>query len=313
MTDTKLAILVIAHANPGVFRRMADALRHPAIRLFVHLDARVDEAPFRGPGQDHVTFLSDRQVNHWAAFTQVEVALRLFRAAREAGPFPCYALISGDTLPLVTNEVLLAGLGTTPTVMQRNLIGPEHKFYRRLRDVYIPHTTIGLLRGHKTFLDRTLEDADVEEAVRAIRTRKLKQAFPYRLFKGSQWLALSDRDLGRILGFLDANQDYAEVFRYSLMPDEHFFQTAFMHLEPGFKGPDGIMGADWTRQPLPFVFSDPAELPKVMQGGMLFYRKFSDAGMAMVDAVLAARQDEAAVLAAGTGPAASLLRRAAAG
>ncbi|MGG5819734.1 beta-1,6-N-acetylglucosaminyltransferase [Falsiroseomonas sp. HW251] len=303
-------MLVIAHANPGVFRRLAEALRHPAIRLFVHLDARVDEQPFRGPGQDHVTFLTDRQANHWASFTQVEVALRLFRAARAAGLFRSFALISGDSLPLVANEVLLAALGATPTVMQRSLLQPGHRFFRRLRDVYIPHTTIGLLRGHQTFLDRTLEDQDVEEAIRAIRTRPLKQAFPYPFYKGSQWMALSDADLGAILGFLDAHPDYVEVFRYSLMPDEHFFQTAQMHLQPGFRGPDGIMGADWSRQPLPFVFTDPAELPRVTQSGWLFYRKFSDAGLAMVDAVLAARRDAAAVRDSGAGIARELLERA---
>jgi hypothetical protein len=304
----KLAVLVIAHANPLTFQRLADALRHPDIAVFVHVDSRSDISPFQAPGQDHVTFLADRQPNNWGAFTQIEVAARLLDAAQQAGPFASYALVSGDSLPLVTNDVLVDALGATPTAFRLRIQKPDDRSYRRVRDVYLPDSTIGRIRGLGSHLDRCLEEADVAAAERAIRTAAIKRNLPFEVYKGSQWFAISDDHLRRVFAFVRDNPDFVEVFRYSLIPDELFFHSALQIVDPAYASPGGIMEVDWTRKPKPFALRDPQEIELVYASRALFFRKFSDKGLELVDAVLAARVDRRGVRQLGSGTAWRFLR-----
>ncbi len=307
-SSPRLAVLIIAHANPRTFKRLVAALRHPRIAVFVHIDIRSDLTTFQGPDQDHVTFLAERQENHWGAFTQVEVALRLMETAQRAGPFASYVLISGDTMPLVTNEVLVDALTATPTAVRMRIQRPEDGSYRRVRDVYIPHSSVGRIRGLGSHLDRCLTASDLVEATRALRTAEVKRALPFQVYKGSQWLALSDAHLRAVQELVRTRPDIVEVFRYSLIPDELFFQTAIMILDPGYRSPGGIMEVDWKRKPKPFTLRDMSERELVFASRSLFFRKFCDQGLALIDSVLAERLDGAAVSRLGAGTAWRFLR-----
>jgi hypothetical protein len=307
----RLAILVIAHANPATFRRMAAALRHPRIRLFVHLDARVDETPFREPGQDHVTFLAARQENHWGGFSQVEVAARLFDAARAEGPFASYVLISGDTLPLVTNEALIAAFAATPTVVLLRKLPPGDLNYRRVSDVYVVHARLGRLKLADFARDRSLAPGDLEEVQRAAQTAALKRELGFEVYKGAQWLALSEAHLAKLTGWLRANPAFVEIFRYSLMPDESFIQSALPLVLPNYRGGPPIVAVDWSRKPKPFTVREVAEMDRIFADGAPFFRKFADDGAAVQEAVLAARRDLPAIRAARKGTTFGLLRGAA--
>ena len=304
----KLAVLVIAHANPATFHRLVRALEHPEVGVFVHIDARADIARFQagvGPG---VTFLTDRIANHWGAFTQIEVALALLRTARAAGPFGAYAMISGDSLPLVTTDVLVQALSATPTALRLREQLPDDKSFQRVREVYLPATRLGRIRGHGSHLDRFLTAEDLAEMQRAIRVAALKAALPFRVFKGSQWISLSDRHLGLILDYAAANPEAMDVFRYSLIPDELFFHTLLREVDPAYESPGGIMEVDWTRKPKPFTLKNRTEVDLVYQSKSLFFRKFCDEGLPLVEAVLAQRLDAAGVRALASGTAWRFLR-----
>lgn len=299
--SARIAILIIGHANPRTFRRLVAALRHPDIAVFVHLDARSDPAAFHAPGQDHVAFIPDRIANHWGAFTQVEVALRLMRSAQAAGPFASYALVSADSMPLVTSEVLIAALSATPTALRLREQLPADKSYQRVRDVYVPSTLLGRIRGHASHLDRHLTAEDLDEMQRAMRMADRKRNLPFRVYKGSQWIAVSDAHLCAVLEMIARDPGFVDIFRYSLIPDEMFFHTALKLVDPGYESPGGIMEVDWTRKPKPFTFRDVREADMIFRSNSLFFRKFCDEGLALVDAVLDRRLDLAAVHRLGTG------------
>jgi hypothetical protein len=286
----RIAILVIAHANPRTFERLVAALQHPRIEVFVHIDARADLARFQGAARKGVTFIADRVANNWGAFTQIEVALNLLRAAQAAGPFASYVTISGDSLPLVENQALVAALNATPTALRLNHQLPSDKSYRRVRDVYAPATTIGRIRGMESHLDRVLTEADMVDLQRAIRSAELKRNIPFAVYKGSQWFAISDQHLAAVLDHFAASPDFVEIFRWSLIPDELFFHSALKLVDPAYESPGGIMAVDWKRKPKPFTLRDPREIELVQASDGLFFRKFCDDGLALVDAVLAARQ-----------------------
>jgi hypothetical protein len=300
--------MIIAHANPRTFQRLIAALEHPDIGVFVHIDARSDIAPFLANQRPGVTFLTDRIANNWGAFTQIEVALALLHAARAAGPFGSHVLVSGDSLPLVTNEILVEALTATPTALRLREQFPEDKSFQRVREVYLPATRLGRIRGHRSHLERFLTAEDLEEMQRAIRVRDLKANLPFRVFKGSQWFALSDRHVGLILERIAAEPEAVDIFRYSLIPDELFFHTLLRLVDPDYESPGGIMEVDWTRKPKPFTLKQRGEADLVYASKSLFFRKFCDEGLELVDAVLARRLDAAGVKALGAGTAWRFLR-----
>jgi len=307
----RIAIGVIAHANPATFRHLVAALRHPRIRVFVHVDARTDEAPFREAGQDHVTFLTERQENHWGAFSQVEVAARLFDAARAEGPFASYVLISGDTLPLISNEALLAAFAATPTAVLLRKLPPNDMNHRRVTDIYVVHSRIGRLKLADFARDRSLAPGDIEEVQRAERTRPYKRDLGFDVYKGAQWLALSDAHLGKLIAFMRARPDFVEIFRYSLMPDESFFQSALPLILPNYRGGPSIVSVDWSRRPKPFTVRELSEMDRIFAEGAPFFRKFCDEALPLVQAVLDRRRELPEILEARKGTSFWLLRGAA--
>lgn len=279
---------IIAHANPLTFGRLVGALDHPRISVFCHIDARADQSRFAQAAGNLATFLPERRKNYWGAFTQVETALDLFAFARREGPFQSYLLISGDSLPVVTNELLLQVVENWPTVVRFREQFPGDHIYQRVSNIYIPTTRIGAFRVGN-HLERYLVPADLEIVPRALKTRVLKDNIDFRVWKGSQWICLSDEHLSQLMEFVAGNPDFVELFRFSAIPDELFFQTVLKIIDPEVPSSAGLMEQDWHRKPKPFTLRAPGEIDLVRQAKRPFFRKFCDEGLELVDLVLADR------------------------
>jgi len=283
-----IAILVLAHANLAVFARLMQVLVHPNIKVFCHIDARADIGPFRASAPAGVTFLDHRLPIAWGAYSMIEAELALFRAARAAGPFAAYALISGDSLPLLENDALIAVLKTAPHLMPAHEQRPTDKGYFRFERLYLADTTIGHFRN-KGFAERYLDPDDLPLIERAIRSRNLALRQSLRYFKASQWFAISDTYLARMFDYLAATPDFEEIFRFTAMADESFFPTLLHRIDPEAGREVQFMGVDWTRPQRPYTLALDTDFEGVAQAGTVFYRKFSDEGLGLVETVLANR------------------------
>jgi len=303
-----VAILILAHANSGVFHRLVEALDNPGFSIFCHIDKKSDISHFNAGVPGNVVFLSDRKDIFWGGYRLIEAELALFRAARAAGPFASYALISGDSLPLIDNDALASLLGRARHTLKFVEQVPGDKSYARIERIYLPDTLVGNFSKPGTHLDRHLADEDFEAVRRAMAVRRLKRARSFRLFKGSQWFSVSDALLGRMLDHLDADPSYEEIFRFSAIPDELFFHSLLKIVEPDAESEFGIMGLDWSRKPMPYVLRSDREYDLVRSSETPFFRKFSDSCLSLVDKVLAERLSIEQCLASGRGPLARLLQ-----
>jgi hypothetical protein len=300
--DSRIAILILAHANSGVFHRLVRALDHPRISIFCHIDSKADISLFDVPSQGNVTFIDDRKDIFWGGYRMIEAELALFRSARSAGPFAAYALISGDSLPLIDNDALILLIGRARHTLKFVEQVRGDKSYARIERIYLPDTSVGCFTKPGTHLDRYLADQDFEAVRRAMSVRRLKRARGFRLFKGSQWFSVSDALLGRMLDYLETDPSYEEIFRFTAIPDELFFQSLLKIIEPEAESEFGLMGVDWSRKPMPYVMRSDRELDLVRSSETPFFRKFCDGGMSLVDQVLAQRLTVEQCLAGGRGP-----------
>jgi len=301
-SDARIAVLVMAHANPAIFGRLTAALDHPRIRVFAHVELRSDITPFREQAGADVTFQEARIANLWGSWTQVEVMMGLLRTAHAAGPFTSYLLVSGDSLPLLQPDALLRALETTPTVLQFGRFEKNHPFHKRVSQIFLPSTGFGRLRERGNWMDvHRIDPSEFDDILAAMRTAKAKESFTFGVFKGSQWMAISEAHLTALLDFLARDPTYSEIYRYSLIPDESYIHSALKQIEPKLPSREALMGLHWPhpRGPSPLTLTTMESLEIVGRTRTLFFRKFSDEGLELADAVLAARRDWAGAVADG--------------
>jgi hypothetical protein len=303
-----IAVLVLAHANPGVFERLVRALSHPSIAIFCHIDAKADLAAFRTQSCASVVFLEERVDINWGGYSMIEAELALFRAARRAGPFAAYAVISGDCLPLFDNAALVASLASTPHTLLCQLQLPKDNNYLRLERIFLPDTSIGSFRG-KRYFERYLDPADFPLIERAMAIYRNPERLKIAYYKSSQWFSVSDELLARMFDYLAGNPLYEEIFRFTAMPDEAFFPTLLNIIQPAAKRHYALVDVDWTRQPLPYVMQALSDFDVVSASRSPFYRKFTDACLTLVDKVIETRRSAEQVAAFGAGEVSRIMAR----
>lgn len=98
-----IAYLISAYCDAPHLRRLVTALDEDA-DFYVHVDANVDDAPFRKLLQGKVHFVPRHAVS-WGGFEQVAYQYELIKAAVDSGrPYTHLVCLSGQDYPLWSNE-----------------------------------------------------------------------------------------------------------------------------------------------------------------------------------------------------------------
>ena len=275
------AYLILAHHQPLHLAKLVNALQDDDAAFFIHIDAKVDEAPFRKAlgARSNIVFIHNRRPVQWGGFSVVNATLKVLH---EAWKFPRrlqrFCLLSGSDFPIKpgahiarefesAKQFIRVDRSVGPTVT--NMHTDNIRFYW-LMDEWGPlsHRLGGRLRRR-----------------------------PYdkiELYQGSAWWALTRDCVDYILDFLSTHRDYRSFFKYTRCPDEIFFQSIlkaspfaseishdfenasnlddfFLHNE------HGCHYIDWNAQAerLPKVL-DLGDLDKLLHSDALFARKFDE-------------------------------------
>ena len=210
------AYLILAHKNPGQLGRLVKNLLSENIFVFIHIDNKTDEKPFRAllAGYDHVIFCKRRITVKWGGFSVVEATVSLMETMFANMEIPDYVhLLSGQDFPL-KNQMQIASFFKQN--MGRNFIELET----------LPRS--GWYRGG---MDRIEYDWFVDQ----LGYTKSKQLTDYQKPKsflpeiipcgGSQWWSLT----GDCVAWLycqcrDGNRLY-DFYKHTFCADEMIFQT----------------------------------------------------------------------------------------
>ena len=103
-----LAYLILVHKSPRQLARLVEALQHPRVAFFVHVDDMAEEAQFRYMLRTHenLYFVRPRHVVEWGGWKMVEAELTLLRSALAAGA-EHMILLSGSDYPVWSNDRLV--------------------------------------------------------------------------------------------------------------------------------------------------------------------------------------------------------------
>lgn len=321
--SARIAILVLAH-RPAALQFLVDLL-DGRFAVFVHVDAKTDLAgiPLRVPA--HVTMIEPRLEVFWGGWSMMRATFALINAARARGNFARYALISGDSLPVVplhrletvlldgTREYVelmkvpddpsLAGMDMEEATARHGWVQPwrlhnpvawDHRllnpFQRTAAAAYygVAQDRIDWIRGDLEWLLRSILD-------------DLRPARPFPSFwYGSQWWALTAETVEGLLPEL-ARPEVQRFFRYIQVPDEHMIQTVLGN-RPELLGGRTVVGSPmWSDQGRRTGRIDTLEVAEFRAAAapgnrFLFARKFDPDAAPDVAAALRAGRYESEVL-----------------
>ena len=138
----KVAFLMQCHKNPEQINLLLEALNHPMVDVFVHVDKKSQAIKDKITQRAGVYILPEQQCVdvQWAQYSQVEATLQLLRAA-VIGGYSHYWLISGQDYPLRPMDNILDFLEAN---QEANFIEcSQIKPFNKRNDVYFPNSVIG--------------------------------------------------------------------------------------------------------------------------------------------------------------------------
>jgi len=236
--------LVLAHEEPAAVARLVARLQAPGHRVVLHVDRRVALTPFVQALHGFDALLLDdgqRRVCHWAGWSIAEAMLSLLAVAQQQAPADFYVFLSGADYPLRTPAAIEAALRNGhPRVAVWREIHRDRRTPLRRR-----HAVFGRTCNEVAWMNRREQLAfplPVRWLARAVvlGLKALSVLAPLRrapgglrVFRGSQWCALSAAQARAVSDWMRSDEGYAlrRFFLRSAAPDEMLLPTLLRHLQ----------------------------------------------------------------------------------
>lgn len=225
MSVSKTAFLILAHEYPQQLARLAGRLEAPWSDIFVHINRKVDIAPFRKASADRkITFLPDemRQSVHWSGFSLLQAMLTLASYALQHSEANRFCFLSIADYPIKPLSHIQAALDN------------EREFLRVDRE--LDPSAAGL---HNSFIRyRHLSDLPLmnqrstpfplfERAARGLMFHFPRRApNGVKFYHGSCWAALTRGAMEEVFAFTAKRPELLDWLRYSRCPEEILFHSA---------------------------------------------------------------------------------------
>lgn len=280
----KQAILIQCHKNPEQVNMLLDALQHPDVDIFVHVDKKSDiGSQLKTSSQIHILPDKYRVDVQWATFSQVRATLNLLRYASHHGEYEHYWLCSGQDYPIQPIDDIVQFLHSKPDTNfiqiwdSKNSIGggTENNLDKRTA-IYFPTFVLGNSTAKRIAKRVIVELTGGWNRTFSIFRRKAPDNVKF--YSGSSWICLSGELEGWIENYLKAHPEYARFYRNVNCPDENFFQTLLMNSPYKYKREDYLHYVDWSKggnSPKTLTIDD---YEKISGSDKLMARKFDANG-----------------------------------
>jgi hypothetical protein len=276
------AYLITAYKQPRQLARLIRILHGDQCAFFLHIDAKVDDAPFKEfiGKKDNIIFSPRRSKITWGGSALVEATLGLISEALAFDPsFRRFCLLSESDFPIKTNRQILTEFESAREfirVDRRLGSSPQCLYDNFVRSYWFNDVRWG---GLKILSGRI--------------RREPYQGIP-GFYHGSSWWALTRECIEYVLQFLSSHDGYRSFFKYTRFGEEiffhsivkqspfasqitHDFETAPNQEEYFLSDEHGTHCINWHVQPdgHPKVL-DMEDFDKLLHSQSLFARKFDE-------------------------------------
>lgn len=210
----KICYLILAHNNFKHLNRLIETLNDSEDDSFyIHIDKKVTQAYTPSLKNAHIT---PTRINiNWGGYTMIEATLALMKEAIKNTPnADYYILISGVDFPIRSKSFLLEQLGKGKEYIDIAPVPAPFKPILRYNRIYFDYNRRNLKPYNPLFLTEVL-----------LKKLKIGRKAPFKIYAGTQWFALTNKCTQYILKTVEEDKRYKRFFKYTLVPDEAFFQT----------------------------------------------------------------------------------------
>jgi len=214
------AFLILAHDHPGHLTRLANRLRAPWSKIFIHVDRKVDQQPFeQALAAAPVTFLPDtsRVEVHWSGLSHTLAALSLLRAGLPEAQRLCF--LSGVDYPIKPIEAIGAALEP-----DRQFVDVAYELKatdRRLAKFHF--NDISLLNPREGGSAGARALGKLLRGLANLRSRTPPAGF--RFYHGSGWWSLTKEGAASVIDYVDEHPQILKWLRFAGNSEEILVQS----------------------------------------------------------------------------------------
>ncbi|SKC69928.1 beta-1,6-N-acetylglucosaminyltransferase [Maledivibacter halophilus] len=268
----KISFLILGHKNPSQIVTFVNALDCESFKFFIHINKKSDIGN-NGvleeiKNRKNVYFLDEREEVRWGGYSLVKATLLLLRKALEINQGGYISLHSGQDLPIKSKAQILDFLS--------NNRGKEFvEFWKIPKPGW--EVDGGLRRINYYWL---IDEFGYDGASKILEEQKRlnhKRKFFHNMepYGGSMWWTIT-RECGEyIIDYVNQNKTFCDYYKYTLLPDEGFFQTIILNSH--FKDKvinNNLRHIEWEAwQSHPNIFRE-YDYNKLISSDRLFARKF---------------------------------------
>ncbi|MBQ0110815.1 MAG: glycosyl transferase [Oscillospiraceae bacterium] len=276
--NLKHAYLIIAHKNDFTFYTLLSMLDDRRNDIFIHMNKKnKDFSPsdvYAKIEKSNVYFIKRMSVT-WGGYSQIKTEVRLLAAATKQGQYAYYHLLSGEDLPIKSQDYIHKYLSNNVGTEYVGLSEAQEGFEERMGKYYFFQDKLGRRTGNMSFMQKIYSKLDgFSRAVQA--KLKIKRNVGIHFAKGSNWFSITD---GLARDVVSKRRFIKKTFKYTVCGDEEFLQTIVINSEKWREKAvgDQMRGAlrliDWERG-RPYIFRS-EDYDLITKSDMLFARKFN--------------------------------------
>ncbi|SHJ50277.1 beta-1,6-N-acetylglucosaminyltransferase [Paramaledivibacter caminithermalis] len=224
--NIKVAFLILAHKNPSQIVDFINALDCEQTAFFIHIDKKsniIDDSCLNQiKDKKNVIFTQKRERITWGGYGDVAATLLLLEEALERDEFDYISLHSGQDLPISNKYEILEFL-------KQNQGREFIKFFSHKIQGWWPPKPMDRINYYWFIEELGLEKSwKIYEMQKKAKDKRkfLKDIKP---FAGWQWWTITKECGEYIIDYVDKNESYCDFYKYTLLPDEGFFQTIILN------------------------------------------------------------------------------------
>ena len=274
MSDRKHAYLIFAHKCDYTFQSLIEMLDYPLNDIFIHMDAKYEK--FSEEMLPKCVFskvyLTQRIKVAWGGASMIDAELLLLKEACKHGIYEYYHLLSGEDLPIKTNNYIHAFFKKQKGKEFVDFQSDVFMFYERVKYYYFFQEKAGRNFNFWRYLDIAL--------INVQRILKINRNNNIIFQKGANWFSITD-ELAR---YIIAKEDWiSNTFSYTRCCDELVVQSIiqqsdYYRSKLFYKNYDDNATAimrliDWKRGQ-PYIFRE-SDYDELILSDRLWARKFN--------------------------------------
>lgn len=218
MSKCNIVYFTMAHKNPEQLLRLIERLESEGSNFIIHIDKKVDILPFQKLiERPNCFFIKNRGSVFWGGFSQVNATLHgMEEASHLVKNYDRFVFLAGQDYPIKSTKQLM-------------------DFFNQRKDVEFIDSYYPLEKSKEytaTFRIERFYWIDRREDFWRKLFNKIASYYkgrkvPYNIRPsgGVAYFSFTKKAVEYIIQFTDSNKKYSRFFKYTVCPDEVYFQT----------------------------------------------------------------------------------------